>query len=132
VSASDPWYVIREPAQAHGVPGKVTVSQKPFPPGSTIVSGPYNTQADAQQAAGTGLPKLPNIPNPLSGVDAIGHFFSNLTDRATVIRIAEVFLGIGLIWIGVLALARDSGNKLIKKNLGTISKAAPGVAKVLK
>ena len=46
-----------------------------------------------------------NLPNPLTGVNAIGDFFGRLTEASTWIRVAEVIAGIGLIIIGLAKLA---------------------------
>lgn len=43
--------------------------------------------------------------NPLSGLAAIGDFFSRLTQASTWIRVAEVLLGAGLIIVGLAKLA---------------------------
>lgn len=97
-SGGGTWYVISVPTSARGS-AKVEVSQKPFPVGSTEVSGPYATKAEAQAAAkktGTGIP-LPHIPNPLSGVEAI--FQANIW-----IRVAEVVLGLVLVAVGLAKL----------------------------
>jgi hypothetical protein len=59
---------------------------------------PYNDYINA------GLPGS----NPLSGLSAIGDFFSRLTEASTWLRIAEAVLGIGLIIVGLAKLAGDS------------------------
>ena len=61
----------------------------------------------------------PSIPNPLSGIAAVGDFFSKLGQANTWIRVGEALLGIILIGIG---LARITGaQNLISKAV----KAAP-------
>ena len=100
-----------------------------------IFAGPFKTKAEALVKAaqlnggGTGVvtPIKPpvHIPNPLAplaGIDAIGHFFANLTDRQTVVRIAEVLIGGGLIWIAVahLLVSTKSGKKIASAASGAI------------
>lgn len=82
------------------------------PAGTVIVNtlGPYATQAAAQTVASnpdtsvTGATvsgAADNIPNPLSGLAAIGAFFSKLGNAKLWERIAEVALGLVLIAVGV-------------------------------
>lgn len=96
--------------------------------------GPFATKADAERyknAIGTGSiippPGTPiigggvHLPNPLSGVNAIGDFFNKLGQANTWIRVAEVVLGIALIGIGI-AHATGTDN--------AISRAVKTTAKV--
>jgi hypothetical protein len=69
------------------------------------IAGPYatesiasnivttNTQKINQEASSGTLPKI-TIPNPLSGLEAIGNFFSILAEPNTWIRIAEIVIGV--------------------------------------
>jgi hypothetical protein len=86
--------------------------------------GPYATEAAAQAAVKGGtltaptpggggiLPAPPGIDtpasggasNPLSGLAAIGAFFSNLGQAATWEKVGEVVLGLILIAVGVARL----------------------------
>ena len=74
--------------------------------------GPFASKKDAENAwkdgsinqhAGTGGPANPSgqAPNPLSGLQAIGAFFSDLSQASTWIRVAEVLAGLILIAVGV-------------------------------
>jgi hypothetical protein len=90
----------RQQAQSRLGPGEIVSS----------VDGPYRGTA-AAQAAGSGKVQasqramqaghLPGIPNPLSGLAAIGDFFTRLTEPATWLRAGEVILGLLLIAVGV-------------------------------
>lgn len=99
--------------------------QHPQPGPNQIIYGPYRSQAAARAAenragqlaaphlyrgsnvhkgpAGLNVPgnQGPKVPNPLSGLAAIGDFFGRLGQANTWIRVAEVGLGIVLISIGI-------------------------------
>lgn len=123
MSASQFWVLQRGPGAAGrgGAPLYSIVESAGSPKtaiGVTVAAGPFATKAKAQAWINAqGQLHLPSLPG-LSGVDAIGHFFANLTDRATVIRIAEVLLGMGLLLVGGLALVKDtSAGQVIVDNL---------------
>lgn len=61
-------------------------------------------------AVGGGVPSVTGTGNPLSGLAAIGDFFSRLTQGATWIRVAEVLIGAALL-LGALnkALGNPAG-----------------------
>lgn len=46
-----------------------------------------------------------SVPNPLSGLAAIGDFFQRLTQAGTWIRVGEVLLGAALIIVGLARMA---------------------------
>lgn len=91
--------------------------------GGTVAAGPFLSQADANNwidtqaglAPGT-KPTLANqaaaakgpvsIPSPLSGLAAIGDFFSRLGRANTWIRAGEVLAGLILLAVGVAKLTR--------------------------
>lgn len=86
--------------------------------------GPYATEAQAKTAqAPAGSPENPvsgavkasgdnpSGTTPLSGIDAIGHFFSNLSQRGFWIRIAKVGIGIVMIVVGLSKLT-GAGSKI--------------------
>lgn len=106
--------------------GTVLIGGKPY----VRYMGPFATQADAEKAApghigildlvkggvatvlnsAIGNPQTGqtaqneasgNIPNPLSGIAAIGAFFNKLGQAALWLRIAEVALGLALVAVGV-------------------------------
>ena len=85
--------------------------------GGITATGPFPTQAAAQasgNATKTAVDQATqagHIPNPLSGLAAIGDFFSRLTRAATWMRIAEVALGLVLIAVGI-ARATGTQNQL--------------------
>jgi hypothetical protein len=98
-------------------------------------SGPFATKADAEAykaAIGTGSIKPPpgtpllggqKIPNPLTGLAAIGDFFQRLTQADVWERVGEVVLGLILICAGVAKLthAVPIATKIAK----TAEKVAP-------
>lgn len=90
---------------------------------AAITGGPYPTKAAATAAAdGTGSSGLPgtgkqagvsssavnsangitpSLPDPLSGLAAVGDFFGRLTEAATWTRVAKVIVGAALVLIGL-------------------------------
>jgi hypothetical protein len=64
----------------------------------------------------TGGPSLGSIgiPNPLSGINAVGDFFQRLTQGSTWIRIAEVVIGFLLLTVGLSKLTGINPAKAIK------------------
>jgi hypothetical protein len=121
------WYVITVRKNVNS-PFTVQVSQMPFPQGALKDSGPYATRALAQTAAdklkAMPVPGAPGLTNPLGGIDAVGHFFANLTDRNTVIRIVEVLIGIVLITGASLKLAENTqAGKAVKAAIPKAVKA---------
>jgi hypothetical protein len=70
--------------------------------------GPYATKALAQSAANaatstaTSTEFNPSLPNPLSGVDAIGAFFNKLGEANTWIRVGKVIIGGLLLVVGLV------------------------------
>lgn len=101
--------------------GNLSVVQDPPPAGYHILpgsGGPYPTKAQADAALqalngviatpeplipGTKI-QVPSIPNPLSGIAAVGDFFQRLTQANTWIRIGEVILGIILLGVGIASM----------------------------
>lgn len=140
------WYVIALPPQAHGFPGYATISQKPFPTGATVLSGPYNTRAEALAAVNLPLPKgtpggsipaaLQSGSSLISEVGAVGDFFHRLTEKTTWVRVGEVVGGGILLFIGVRALAHGSptvgagARQSVSKPASKTVKRATKVAKV--
>jgi hypothetical protein len=124
-SGKGTWYVVLKSVSSRlGVDTKV-VEQAPIPAGDSILAGPFQTKQEATQAL-TGQivqhGKFPiSIPNPLSGIDAIGHFFSTISARDFVVRLAEVLIGASLILITVAHLAENT--KTGKAIIGAASKA---------
>jgi hypothetical protein len=105
-----PWYVIVTAAGAHGVPGSVTVSQKPFPAGARQIQGPFATKAAAEKAANAALPggTAGSGVAHTAGSVASGQFLSNLTQRSFIVRVVEVVLGSALIIVGVAKLVPNT------------------------
>jgi len=92
--------------------------------GWTAYMGPFTTQAAAQTAqvdpnANTTLAGIKagsavgGIPNPLTGLAAVGDFFARLTQANTWIRLVEGILGLGLLVVG-LAKMSGTGSTLRK------------------
>ena len=123
------WWV---ESNSHGATTKFRVVQSlttPMPsaawPNAAI--GPFSTRASAEatistaqkqggyglsptgssSAVGAGL-QAGGIPNPLNGVQAIGDFFSRLTQANTWLRVGEVVAGLMLLYIGLNALSRNT------------------------
>ena len=77
--------------------------------------GPYPTLAAAQaqattrQAAANSTVFNPKLPNPLTGVNAIGAFFNDLGNSNTWIRVAKVVIGGLLLVIGIVHITGISG-----------------------
>jgi len=93
-AGTGPWWADRGTGQ---------VRQSPASPGSGWI-GPYQTRQIAQLALGTGRP-APSGAQQLLGVNAIGDFFSRLSQASTWIRVTEVVLGAALLLIGLAKLA---------------------------
>lgn len=110
--------------------GRPTVAAAGITGLTAIVGGPYPTRAAAQAAAagdkstvaataGSGAPpgvststvgsSGGHLPNPLSGLAAIGDFFGRLTQSATWIRVAKVITG-GLLLVVGLAHMTGASN----------------------
>ena len=79
------------------------------------VTGPYGTSAQADAAQSAAESKLSkatqagSIPNPLSGLAAIGAFFGALGEANTWIRVAKVAVGGLLLIIGLVHIT-GAGN----------------------
>jgi hypothetical protein len=95
-------------------------NQGPFAAKFTLIGG-YNTKAEAQAAvdkfnsepnpkklSDAGIPSAPDLPNPLTGINAVGDFFQRLTQPATWARVGEVVLGGILVYAGVRALSHGA------------------------
>lgn len=119
--ASGQWWNIWTLASAQAeeiVPHTIQSATRPVQGGQSkwgqifTVAGPYATQADALKAIGKFHGPPPHSTGPggaptgvLTGLAAIGDFFSRLTQANTWIRVAEVVLGLGLIVVGLAHLA---------------------------
>lgn len=128
--SSFPWYAVI--ISERGVPTAHVLTalewhadqgQPGFDAAQFKLIGGYNTRAEAQKAADdynalpnpkklqqAGIPSAPDLPNPLSGINAVGDFFQRLTQPATWTRVGEVLLGGILVYVGVRALAHGSGS----------------------
>ena len=100
--------------------GVVQASSKP-----TGAVGPFSSEAEANayvtahktkpligdEIPGTGgTPDLkPDVPNPLTGINAIGDFFSRLTNSNTWIRAAKILVGGMLVLVGIAHMTGASG-----------------------
>lgn len=72
----------------------------------------FNAQPNTNKLAKAGVTTAPNLPNPLTGVAAIGDFFSKLGQRNTWLRIGKVVVGLVLIIVGLVQLTHTQ--KLVK------------------
>lgn len=92
--------------------GTVQVGGQPY----VRYMGPFATKADAQNAKPGNLTIVPGytvtpsgqVQGPLSGLAAIGDFFSKLGQANTWLRVAEVLLGAGIIIVALAKLASDT------------------------
>ncbi len=107
-----PWWAVLTLTSKFAPSGRVVQSaSKPVAAPGQTVEGPFATRALAMAALHgpvAGGPPHISPPNLLGGIDAVGHFFANLTDRQTVVRVAEVTLGMLLLLIGAAALVKDT------------------------
>lgn len=103
--------------------GSLSVVQDPPPAGFHILpgsGGPYPTKAQADSALqalngviatpeplvpGTKI-QVPSIPNPLSGIAAVGDFFQRLTQASTWLRIFEIVIGVLLVGVGIASMTK--------------------------
>jgi hypothetical protein len=103
--------------------GNLSVVKDPPPNGYHILpgsGGPYPTQAQANTALqaltgvintpeplipGTKI-QVPSIPNPLSGIAAVGDFFQRLTQASTWLRIFEIVIGVVLVGVGIASMTK--------------------------
>lgn len=101
---------------------------------STYNNGRYQTvPAEYRQASwnlgdlGGGVFGSPLNPgggfSPLSGIDAIGHVFSTLSDGSWWRRVGIVAAGIGLLVIGLLFVFRDQATDAVTTVVGKTLKA---------
>jgi hypothetical protein len=69
-----------------------------------------------------------DLPNPLTGVNAIGDFFNRLTEGNTWIRVGEVLAGVLLLYLGLNAAFRDTaGGRAVQSATGTAKNVAKRV-----
>ncbi len=110
-----------------------------------LMGGPFQTLLAARtykNAIGTGAIAPPagtpivgdlHIPNPLTGINAIGDFFQRLTQKQTWERVGEVALGGILIYAGLRAVTHGNpavGSTARKSAVRPVKKVAKGVASV--
>ena len=76
-------------------------------PWSTYNSGAYKAHLDQGKAGGPGGPPAVGIPNPLSGIDAIGSAFGWLSSAHNWLRIAYVIGGGACVLMGLKMLAES-------------------------
>jgi len=89
-----------------GVQATVTEVDGPYGSASGAQHGQSAKQAQINQATQAG--NIP-IPNPLSGLDAIGAFFSALSEANTWIRVSKVVIGGLLLIIGLVHITGAGG-----------------------
>lgn len=121
--------VFQWPGNSGGSPAvKPTVQTAGITGLAGITGGPYATKAQAEAAAGTpghsAAPVTPgtavttagsdngvtpSLPNPLSGLAAIGAFFSSLGLASTWVRVAKVVIGGTLVIVGLVHMTGATG-----------------------
>jgi hypothetical protein len=103
-----------------GIPGAVEVGDTTFPQWG-VIQTPFSVKEATSQAEKTADMKAGyflwftsaaaanaqstetegQVPNPLTGVDAIGAFFNSLGEASTWIRVAKVLVGGVLLLVGL-------------------------------
>ena len=123
-----PWFVF-------GATGTIQRQSNPLLATALANSGwtGFPTQALAKAfaskgIAGQGKAVASDIPNPLTGINAVGDFFSRLTQPNTYIRVGEVLAGLLLLYVGVNALGRDTP---VGNAVGGATRTAKRVAEVV-
>jgi len=99
------------------------------------VSGPYTSLGAANKVAaaepqnknvsvfpGVNVTPGGQVSGPLSGLEAIGAFFSKIGSRAFMVRAVKVVLGAGLIVVGVVQLSGAGG---VAKKIASDIKVVP-------
>lgn len=116
-----PWFVF-------GATGTIQRQSNPLAAAGLANSGwiGFPTQALAKAFASHGVSGTVKnaVPNPLSGVAAIGDFFNRLTQPNTWVRVGEVAAGLLLVYLGLNAAMRGTpvGNA-VNSATGTAKKA---------
>lgn len=75
---------------------------------------------------GSSTGALPSIPNPLTGVAAIGDFANRLTQANTWIRVGEFVAGLVLVVIALNAMTKGP----VRSAAASTAKKGAGLAKV--
>jgi len=120
--APQKWWVINVPV-GHATP--YTVIQAPAKP-ELYAAGPFPTQAKAQEWITSKEQKFPQLPNPLSGIGAVGHWVGlaveHLADGAMWRSLGWLLLGMILVIAGVYLWFRTSASyeQLQSAVLGTV------------
>ena len=90
----------------------------------------YPTRAAAQQQASAQNRNVDpsgqgsNIPNPLSGLAAIGAFFNKLGEKNTWVRVGEFACGAILVAIGLNSMLKGKPLSIVTGAAGKVGKAA--------
>ena len=100
----------------------LTNLQGPYKDKATAAAAGKAAKAAADKAAQSGSI---NIPNPLSGLDAIGNFFGKLGESSTWMRVGEVLIGLIILGIGVNALFDNKPLQIVTKTAGVAALAIP-------
>ncbi len=85
----------------------------------------FNGQSNASKLSQAGVTTAPDVPNPLTGVAAIGDFFSRLTQASTWVRVGEVAVGLILLGIGLNSLLKGKPMQVVTGAAGLASKVVP-------
>lgn len=123
-----PWFVF-------GGTGTIQRQSNPIAAAALANSGwtGFPTQALAKAFASHGVSATAkhaasDLPNPLTGVNAIGDFFNRLTEVNTWVRVGEVLAGVLLVYLGLNAAFRDTAaGRTVQGATGSVKKVASHV-----
>lgn len=123
VPPGGPWFVF-------GATGTIQRQSNPLAAVGLANAGwvGFPTQALAKAfankgVAGTAKSAASSLPNPLTGVNAVGDFFNRLTEGNTWVRVGEVLAGVLLLYLGLNATFRDTAaGSAVKSTTNTAKK----------
>lgn len=112
--SGQPWWVFITGNTRGGTYATVQAASKP----ANDAAGPFATQAAAQAwitaQSAIHLPTI-HLPNPFTGINAVGAFFNKLGDRATIVRIVKVVIGAVMIIAGLAKMGAPAAEKIAAK-----------------
>jgi Lysozyme like domain len=115
-----PWVTFNTGAYKKYLNGKMVI------PSGRSAGTTIDTGGGTNLYGGKGL----NIPNPLSGIEAVGAFFNTLSEWSTWKRVFEVAGGAILIGAGLVLMSKEAGVKM-PAVVGNAAEAIPGVGPVV-
>jgi hypothetical protein len=97
------WWVVDDPSvrQEPGHPNSQVINQAAKPQGHEFVYGPYKTKAEADARLKEIRSPItpPSIPNPLSGIGAVGHWIGDIVEHLTD---TAMWRSLGWMWLGIM------------------------------